>query len=160
MPGVTRSGQTRRVALAVLAGSAVVGVRRLAAEPAAMVKVWKDPSCGCCNGWVEHLRRSGFSVAAVDTADLAAVKSQLGVPRELASCHTAQIDSYVIEGHVPAAAIRRLLAERPAALGLAVPGMPIGSPGMEGGTPQLYDVVLFSAQATTVYARFLGSEPR
>jgi hypothetical protein len=161
MPGqVTRSGQTRRTALAVLAGAAVVGVQRLAAEPAAMVKVWKDPNCGCCSGWVEHLRGSGFSVAAVDTADLAAIKSQLGVPRELASCHTAQLDGYVIEGHVPAAAIRRLLAERPAALGLAVPGMPIGSPGMEGGTPQPYDVVLFSAQATTVFARFLGSEPR
>jgi len=160
MPGqVTRGGPTRRAALAVLAAGAVIGVRRLAAEPA-MVKVWKDPNCGCCNGWVDHLRRSGFSVAAVDTAELATIKSQLGVPGELASCHTAQIDGYIIEGHVPAVAIRRLLAERPAALGLAVPGMPIGSPGMEGGTPQLYDVVLFSAQATTVYARFLGSEPR
>jgi hypothetical protein len=84
----------------------------------------------------------------------------LGVPGELASCHTAKIDTYVIEGHVPAAAIRRLLAERPAALGLAVPGMPIGSPGMEGGTPQLYDVFLFAAQSTTVYGRFIGSEPR
>lgn len=161
MPGqVTRSGKTRRAALAVLAGGAVVGVQRLAAAPAASVKVWKDPSCACCRGWVDHLRGSGFSVAAVDTADLAAIKAQLGVPAELASCHTAQLEGYVIEGHVPAAAIRRLLAERPAALGLAVPGMPIGSPGMEGGTPQLYDVVLFSAQATTVFARFLGSEPR
>ena len=82
------------------------------------------------------------------------------MPGKLASCHTAQIDSYLIEGHVPAAAIRRLLAERPAALGLAVPGMPVGSPGMEGDPPQLYDVILFSAEVTTVYARFLGSEPR
>jgi hypothetical protein len=161
MPGrVTSSRQTRRAALAVLAGAAVIGVRRLAAEPVAPVKVWKDPNCGCCSGWVDHLRRSGFSVAVVDTADLAAVKSQLGVPGKLASCHTAQIDSYLIEGHVPAAAIRRLLAERPAALGLAVPGMPVGSPGMEGDPPQLYDVILFSAEVTTVYARFLGSEPR
>ena len=94
------------------------------------------------------------------TADVAAVKTTLGVPGELASCHTAKIDTYVIEGHVPAAAIRRLLAARPTALGLAVPGMPIGSPGMEGGTPQPYDVVLFGASAPTVFARFIGAEPR
>jgi hypothetical protein len=157
---VNGSGQTRRAVLAGFAAGAVFGGRRLAAEPAPMVTVWKDPSCGCCSGWVDHLRRSGFTVAAIDTADLAAVKAALGVPGELASCHTAKIDAYVIEGHVPAAAIRRLLAERPAALGLAVPGMPIGSPGMEGGTPQLYDVILFAAQSTTVYGRFIGSEPR
>lgn len=156
---VGRRGQTRRAALAGLAAAAVFG-GRLAAEPAPMVTVWKDPNCGCCSGWVDHLRGSGFTVAAIDTADLAAVKAALGVPGELASCHTAKIDAYVIEGHVPAAAIRRLLAERPAALGLAVPGMPIGSPGMEGGTPQLYDVMLFAAQSTTVYGRFIGSEPR
>ena len=125
-----------------------------------MVKVWKDPSCGCCSGWVEHLRGSGFTVEAIDTADLAAVKTALGVPDELAACHTAKIDSYVIEGHVPAAAIRRLLAERPAALGLAVPGMPVGSPGMEGGTPQPYDVVLFAAASSRLYGRFIGAEPR
>jgi hypothetical protein len=154
-----RSGLTRRAVLAVLATAAAFGVRRLAAEPAPMVKVWKDPSCGCCSGWVEHLRRSGFTVSAIDTADLAAIKGALGVPGELASCHTAKIDTYVIEGHVPAAAIQRLLAERPVALGLAVPGMPIGSPGMEGGTPQLYDVVLFGAQSTTVFGRYIGTEP-
>ena len=154
-----RSGPTRRAVLAVLAAGAAFGVRRLAAEPAPMVKVWKDPSCGCCSGWVEHLRRSGLTVAVIDTADLAAVKAALGVPGELASCHTAKIESYVIEGHVPAAAMRRLLAERPAALGLAVPGMPIGSPGMEGGPPQLYDVILFGAASTTVYGRFIGTEP-
>jgi hypothetical protein len=153
-----KSGQTRRALLAGLAAG-VFGVRPLAAKPAPLVKVWKDPSCGCCSGWVEHLRRSAFTVAVIDTADLAAVKAALGVPGELASCHTAKIESYVIEGHVPAAAIRRLLAERPAALGLAVPGMPIGSPGMEGGPPQLYEVVLFGAASTTVYGRFIGTEP-
>jgi len=156
----TRGGATRRVALGVLAAGALFGARRLAAEPAPMLKVWKDPGCGCCSGWVEHLRRSGFAVEAIDTADLAAVKTALGVPAELASCHTAKIETYVIEGHVPAAAIRRLLAERPAGLGLAVPGMPIGSPGMEGGTPQPYDVVLFGAPSPTVYGRFIGAEPR
>jgi hypothetical protein len=154
------SGQTRRAVLAVFAAGAVLGARRLAAEPAPLVEVWKDPNCGCCGGWVDHLKRSGFRVAVTDTADVAAVKTTLGVPGELASCHTAKIDTYVIEGHVPAAAIRRLLAERPPALGLAVPGMPIGSPGMEGGTPQAYDVVLFGASAPTVFARFIGAEPR
>jgi len=152
--------QTRRVVLGGLTAAALFGARGLAAEPAALIKVWKDPNCGCCSGWVEHLRRSGFEVTAIDTADLAAIKTELGVPAALASCHTAKLDTYVIEGHVPAAAIRRLLAERPTALGLAVPGMPVGSPGMEGGTPQAYDVVLFQAQSTTVYGRFVGAEPR
>lgn len=155
-----RNGQTRRVVLGGLAAGAVFGARAFAAEPAALIKVWKDPNCGCCSGWVEHLRRSGFTVATIDTADLAAVKGELGVPGALASCHTAKLETYLIEGHVPAAAIRRLLAERPAALGLAVAGMPIGSPGMEGGTPQPYDVVLFDAQSSTVYGRFIGAEPR
>ena len=98
---------------------------------------------------LEHLKRSGFRVAVTDTADVAAVKTALGVPGELASCHTAKIDTYVVEGHVPAAAIRRLLAERPTALGLAVPGMPIGSPGMEGPNAQPYPIVAFKADGTS-----------
>ena len=109
MVAQAKSGQTRRAVLTLLAAGAAFGARPLAAaEPAPLLKVWKDPSCGCCSGWVEHLRRSGFTVAVIDTADLAAVKAALGVPGELASCHTAKIESYVIEGHVPAAAIRRL----------------------------------------------------
>jgi hypothetical protein len=103
-----------------------------AAAPLAAITVHRDPSCGCCGAWVEHLRREGFDATIVETSALDAVKRRLGVPAELASCHTAEVQGYVVEGHVPASAIRKLLAERPQAAGLAVPGMPIGSPGMEG----------------------------
>lgn len=95
------------------------------------ITVYKDPNCGCCEGWVEHLRESGYRVKAVDTEDMAVVKKRLGVPDQLASCHTGVIDAseQVVEGHVPAAAIRKLIAN-PAVKGVAVPGMPLNSPGM------------------------------
>ena len=115
-----------------------------------------DPGCGCCGAWVEHLRHAGFATTVVETRDLDAVKRRLGVPAELASCHTAEVQGYVVEGHVPAAAIRRLLTERPQAAGLAVPGMPAGSPGMEGGTPETYEVVLFGPQGHRTFARYRG----
>jgi hypothetical protein len=129
------------------------------AAPAQMV-VNKDPNCGCCTGWVEHVRAAGFDVRVIEMADLAPLKSKLGIPRSLSSCHTAQIDGYVIEGHVPAAVIKRLLSERPTAIGLAVPGMPVGSPGMEvPGTPDdHYNVVLFGPSGQQVYARFKGAQ--
>jgi hypothetical protein len=130
------------------------------AEDAPAVKVWKDPNCGCCTGWVEHLRQSGFAVAVVEQADLTSIKAEAGIPAELASCHTARIDGYVLEGHVPAAAIRRLIKQRPEAIGLAVPGMPIGSPGMEGGSPEVYAVILFGKAQRSVYGRFLGTDAR
>lgn len=145
---------SRRAAL-VLLGAALVRPARAAARPP--MTVHKDPDCGCCNGWIVHLERAGFAVTAVDTRRMNAVKARLGVPSELASCHTAEIDGYVIEGHVPAAAIERLLAERPPARGLAVPGMPIGSPGMEGGEPETYDVLLFGPAGTRPYLRFTGA---
>jgi hypothetical protein len=140
----------------------LLGSMALAAAPAfagerPSVRVHKDPDCGCCNGWVTHLKQAGFAVAAIDTDRLSAVKARLGVPPELASCHTAEIGDYVIEGHVPAVAIDRLLAERPQAKGLAVPGMPIGSPGMEGGEPETYDVMLFGAAGARSYGRFKGA---
>lgn len=97
------------------------------------ITVYHSPSCGCCKGWIEHLRAHGFSVNDVPRADVAPTKQQLGLPGELASCHTAVIDGYVIEGHVPADDIKRLVADKPALAGLAVPGMPVGSPGMEMG---------------------------
>jgi len=100
------------------------------------IHVYKDPNCGCCSAWIAHLEADGFAVASEDRSDMAAVKDRLEVPRSMRSCHTAVIGDYVIEGHVPAADIRRLLAVRPDALGLAVPGMPIGSPGMEMGNRQ------------------------
>jgi hypothetical protein len=141
--------------LAMVAGRTMMSA--FAAE--ADITVHKDPNCGCCSKWVDHLRAAGFSVDAQDTTDLARVKQEHGVPPELASCHTAIVGGYVIEGHVPALAIRRLLAERPDAKGLAVPGMPIGSPGMEGGAPQPYVVVLFGPAEQSPYMRFLGTRP-
>jgi hypothetical protein len=143
---------------ALLLGSiALVATPALAGERPS-VRVHKDPDCGCCNGWVGHLKQAGFTVAAIDTDRLSAVKARLGVPPELASCHTAEIGDYVIEGHVPAVAIDRLLAERPQAKGLAVPGMPVGSPGMEGGEPEVYEVVLFGRDGARSYGRFKGAQ--
>ena len=129
---------TRRL-MFILAASAAAGVATgaSAAAPKPAINVSKDPNCGCCTGWVEHLRNNGFTATVTDTKDMPAVKTRLGVPEKLASCHTAEIAGYVIEGHVPAHAINRLLAEKPKARGLAVPGMPIGSPGMEGGRPEV-----------------------
>lgn len=121
--------------------------------------VSKDPNCGCCSGWVEHIRSAGFTVEVVETSDLNRVKARLGVPLDLASCHTAEVSGYVLEGHVPADAVKRLLAEKPRAKGLAVPGMPIGSPGMEveGAEAEIYEVVLFGPSTRTTFARFQGS---
>jgi hypothetical protein len=104
------------------------------------------------------LRNAGFTVEVDDAADLPSVRRRLGVPPDLAACHTAEVSGYILEGHVPASAVQRLLAERPKALGLAVPGMPIGSPGMEGGHPQPYTVVLFGPAGRTTFMRFVGKE--
>lgn len=132
------------VALALIVSPALLPDLSANAEPQLEIEVIKRPSCGCCTKWVKHLRNNGFRASVSESRQLAAVRAQLGVPNALAACHTAQIEGYVIEGHVPAHAIKRLLAERPNAIGLAVPGMPVGSPGMEGGTPETYDVILFS----------------
>jgi hypothetical protein len=135
----------------------LAAVRAAAAELPEVV-VHKDPTCGCCTAWAEHLRRAGFPVEVVGTADIAGVKARLGVPASLASCHTAGVEGYVLEGHVPAEAALRLLAERPQARGLAVPGMPVGSPGMEmpGMAADVYDVVLFGPKGEAVFARYEG----
>ena len=130
---------------AALLGLAATGFERTALAQAVTVEVWKDPNCGCCHLWVEHLQAQGFKVQVRDVGNTAARK-RLGMPEKLGSCHTATVGGYVIEGHVPAADIRRLLKERPVALGLSVPGMPIGSPGMDGpeyqGRKDAYDVLL------------------
>jgi len=114
-------------------------------ETQQVVTVYKSPTCGCCGAWIEHLEEDGFVVEANDTVDLATVKAENQVPPQLQSCHTALIGGYVIEGHVPAEDINRLLAERPDVVGLAVPGMPAGSPGMEidGHPGQPFDVIAF-----------------
>jgi len=124
-----------------------------ATEPAlASVLVHKNPSCGCCELWVEHLRKAGFEVAVRDEEDLNAVKERLGVPYGKGSCHTAEIGGYIVEGHVPAEDIRRLLAEKPDAKGLVLPGMPMGSPGMEApdGTVKPYTVELVKRDGTAI----------
>lgn len=122
--------------------------------------VYKDAYCGCCTLWVDHMRAAGYNVQTVDVANLGAVKDQLGVARELGSCHTAVIGDYVIEGHVPATAVNRLLDERPQVRGLAVPAMPIGSPGMEveGREPERYSVLAFGNGSNTVFMEFKGGE--
>jgi hypothetical protein len=147
---------TRRKAL-VLAGVGALSVGLAHAETLPDVLVHRDPSCGCCGAWVEHLRRAGYPVSIVETTDLKTVKQRLRVPVDLTSCHTAEVAGYVVEGHVPASAVQRLLAAKPSAIGLAVPGMPAGSPGMEGGTPETYEVVLFGEQGRKVFARYRGS---
>jgi hypothetical protein len=129
-----------------------------ASRPLAVIH--KDPSCGCCGAWAQHLETAGFPVSLIETERLNPFKAQKGVPKDLWSCHTAEIGGYVIEGHVPAGAIDRLIAERPRATGLAVPGMPVGSPGMEvaGYDPDTYDVVLFGPQGRHTFARYRGGE--
>ena len=138
-----------------------VGRRTLAAEELPKLTITKDPNCGCCSGWVEHIKAAGFPVEIVETGEMNRVKARLGVPRHLAACHAAEVEAYVIEGHVPANAIRRLLAERPQIKGLAVPGMPVGSPGMnvEGTPPETYDVIAFGPSGETRFARFKGADP-
>ncbi|MEZ5707374.1 MAG: DUF411 domain-containing protein [Burkholderiaceae bacterium] len=121
----------------------------------AVVQVWKDPNCGCCKDWVAHLERNGFRTQVFETGNRA-VRRRLGMPEKLGSCHTALVDGYVIEGHVPAEELRRLLQSRPDALGLSVPGMPVGAPGMDGpeygGRKDPYGVMLVAKDGSaTVY---------
>jgi hypothetical protein len=117
------------------------------------VQVFKDATCGCCSVWVEHLRRNGFAPTSENVADMQAVKDVYKVPTQARSCHTALVGGYVVEGHVPAAEIQRMLREKPKIAGLAVGGMPIGSPGMEGPNPRPYDVLTFDkAGKTAVYS--------
>jgi hypothetical protein len=117
------------------------------------IEVWKSPTCNCCSKWIDYLRREGFKVVAHNENAMNPLKTKLGVPPELASCHTGMVDGYVIEGHVPAADIRKLITEKPKAIGLAVPGMPIGSPGMEqGDRKDAYETRLFSADSSSVFA--------
>jgi hypothetical protein len=119
------------------------------------ITVYKDASCGCCKSWIEHLIKHGYRVDAKDSDDMTEIKRSLGVPEALTSCHTAVVNGYLIEGHVPAADIARLLKTKPKVAGLAVPGMPMGSPGMEGPRTQKYDVLSFDkAGKTKVFASY------
>ncbi|MCU7933424.1 MAG: DUF411 domain-containing protein [Candidatus Thiodiazotropha sp. (ex Dulcina madagascariensis)] len=124
------------------------------ASEAADIVVYKSPTCGCCKAWVTHLRDNGFSVEVHDKNNMQPIKQAMGVPDRLQSCHTAQIEGYVIEGHVPADDIIRLLKEKPAVTGITAPGMPMGSPGMEGPRKDDYDVLTFKKNGKTrVFAR-------
>lgn len=118
------------------------------------IDVARSPSCGCCGDWIEHMRTAGFIVNDRLVDDLAPLKAKLGVPVDLQSCHTGVVEGYALEGHVPAEDVFRLLHERPSAIGLAVPGMPLGSPGMEvGGQSEPYEVILFASSGREIFAR-------
>ena len=155
-PAVLPSG--RRNFLRGLAGTlAVASLPALAATQALPpVEVFKNPDCGCCGAWVDHLKAAGFQVKVTEVPDTAAVRKQQGMPEKFGSCHTARVGGYVIEGHVPAQDVKRLLAKRPQALGLAVPGMPVGSPGMEvGARKDAFQVLLIDARGQdTVFASY------
>lgn len=147
------------VGLALAAGrapasaSAATVVAALAEAPPLEITVYRSPACGCCKAWATHLEQNGFTVKQVELDDLSEIKAQAGITQRLASCHTALIGRYAIEGHVPAADIKRLMAEKPAVAGLTAPGMPQGSPGMEGGRKDPYDVLAFTRDGkTTVWA--------
>jgi hypothetical protein len=144
--------QLRRRHLAALAlGTCLPGVV-MAQTAAQVVQVWKDPNCGCCKDWIAHLERSGFRTQTFDTGN-SAMRRRLGMPDSLGSCHTGLVEGYVIEGHVPAREVHRLLKERPKALGLSVPRMPVGTPGMDGpeygGRKDPYDVLLVARDGTS-----------
>jgi hypothetical protein len=141
--------------LGILALAAGMTLALQAAGPE--ITVYKVATCGCCGKWVEHLKASGFTATVHEVGSVDEYKREHGVPKELESCHTAIVDGYTIEGHVPAADILRLLKERPAAKGLAVPGMPLGSPGMEASRKDAYDVLLFTEDGkTSVFQHYPG----
>jgi len=141
----------------VLAAGIAFGVGMVMTTPEAeaeTVVVYKSPTCGCCKAWVAHLRENGFKVEVHEQYNVTSVKNELGVPSRLRSCHTAKVGGYVVEGHVPADQVKRLLEEKPDMAGLAVPGMPMGSPGMEGPRKDPYEVIAFRRDGgTRVYAR-------
>jgi len=147
----------RQFLLATAAGAVAplaFGQKLLAMRAAPVVTVYKDPSCGCCVKWIEHLSANGFVTMVHDSNDMDSIKKNMRVPADLQSCHTAVVDRYVIEGHVPAADIKQLLKTKENLQGLAAPGMPMGSPGMEGGKADKYDVIAFSTDGKTrVFAK-------
>ena len=152
----------RRVVLALLATAAVPALAQV--PLATEVQVYKSPTCGCCKDWIKHLEANGFRVKATDVPESRFYRARFGMPQKYGSCHTALVGGYVIEGHVPAREIKRLLRERPNGLGLSVPGMPVGSPGMDGpeykGQVDPYDVLLIQPDGrSTVFASY-DSPPR
>lgn len=145
---------SRRALLLSLSASALVGCAKAQARE---ITVYKTPYCGCCKGWVTHMTRAGFIPSVVEMEDLNPIRDKLGVPFAISSCHTALVEGYVVEGHVPPEDVQRLLKEKPKAIGITVPGMPIGSPGMEqpGAEPEAFDTLLILDRSgrTRVFAR-------
>jgi hypothetical protein len=137
----------RREFLAAVA--AALSSPRVLAQNAVLVEVWRSPTCGCCGAWVKHLQRNGFATKVHMVDDTAPVRRAAGMPEKLGGCHTAKVSGYVIEGHVPASDIKRLLAEKPQALGLTAPGMPAGSPGMDIPNSPPYEVLLVTRDGKT-----------
>lgn len=144
---------TRRVFVLAAAATLLGGTWGAGAQAMPLVTVYKSPACGCCGEWVKHMRANGFRLDVKDVEDVTPIKRRSMVPDALASCHTALVGGYAIEGHVPAADVWRLLRERPRVIGLSVPGMVVGSPGMEQGTPQPYATIAFDERGTRVFAR-------
>ena len=142
---------------AIATGTSLVASERLVQigdQQVPTITVYKSPQCGCCGRWIEHLINHGFSVTIENHNNLSAVKNKLGIPNNLRSCHSAKIGEYVVEGHVPAEDILRLLRDKPGVTGIAVPGMPIGSPGMEGAVNQPYNVYSFDEKGSnTVFSK-------
>ncbi|QIL79613.1 DUF411 domain-containing protein [Diaphorobacter sp. HDW4A] len=136
----------RQLMVGIAASIALTAIPALTSTPAKIaVEVWKDPNCGCCGDWIKHMEDNGFAVTAHDSGNTA-MRAKLGLPARLGSCHTALVGSYLLEGHVPASDVHKLLKQKPKALGLTVPGMPVGSPGMDGpdygGRKDPYEVLL------------------
>ncbi|HZV85329.1 MAG TPA: DUF411 domain-containing protein [Brevundimonas sp.] len=152
---MTMQSLSRRLVLASGAAAAFGGPALARTRPTRTLAVYKSPTCACCDGWVAHMRQAGFTTTVHVTSDLRAFRLARGLPDTLASCHTGVIGGYLVEGHVPAADVVRLLAQRPQAIGITVPGMPMGSPGMEaGGRREPFDTLLvLRSGATRVFTR-------
>ena len=146
----------RQILTALAAGAAAAALPALAANKLPLVEIFKSPTCGCCGAWVDHLKDAGFPVKVVEVDDTTVTRKRYGLPDKFGSCHTGIVNGYVVEGHVPATEIKRLLASKPSAIGLAVPGMPVGSPGMEyGDRRDPYDVYLIDKSGReTVFAHY------
>lgn len=129
----------------------------LSAAPAPLMTVYKTPTCGCCAKWVEHMKQAGFRVVVKEVPTTAQARKDAGIPEKFGSCHTGIVNGYAIEGHVPAADVQRLLKQKPKAIGLAVPGMPMGSPGMEGPYKDAYRVLLVTADGVETFQQYAGS---
>jgi len=159
-PHVSRRHALRILAAIGAAPLAAALAPRAQAQALPGVEVFKHPSCGCCGDWVKHLESNGFKVKVVTVDDMPAARARLGMPAKYGSCHTAKVGGYLVEGHVPAQDVKRLLRDKPNAVGIAVPGMPIGSPGMDGpvykGLQQPYEVLLVQADGS---ARVFASYP-